>query len=161
MAEATYYRYVGKDGNAHLTDDLSSIPKEHRDSAQQLQLHDIITAAMARDEARHLIADMSWPSFGIGFGVACLVALLMRLFVARRLVFAGIVAVIAAFGFGSAFVDAAGRRGASALFRSMTAGSESTLPNGMLTPPEARKILESLPRAHAERVSAAEKAAKE
>lgn len=159
MAETTYYRYVGKDGNAHLTDDLSSIPKEHRDSAQPVQLHQLVTTAMARDEARHLIADMHWPSFGLGFGVAAVVALAMRLFMARRLVFAGVAAAIAAGGFGSAGVLHNLGQSIPGLGTVESIAAGSGLPN--ITPQEARRILQSLPKAHADRAAAAEKASAE
>ena len=163
MADSTYYRYVDSKGNAHLTDDLTSIPKEGRDSAHPVQLHELVTAAMARDEARHLIADMHWQSFAIGFGVAAVVALAMRLFVARRLVFAGIIAVIAAGGFGSAgFLNGFSKEIPGANLVSGLAGAANAgLPANFISPQEARRILQQLPKAHAERHNAAEKASQE
>lgn len=161
MAEQTYYRYVGKDGNAHLTDDLSSIPKEHRDSAQPVALHQLITTAMAKDSARHLVQDMHWPSFAIGFGAAAVVAIAMRLFMARRLVFAGVAAVIAAGGFGTAgfMHNLSGKIPGAEMLSGLAQGTVGgTLP---ITPAEARRILESLPKSHADRATAAEKASQD
>ncbi len=77
-----YYRWVDASGRLHVVSSLDAVPEDARAKAERVELN----AETSRSEhvggypagASAPMLTLDWPSFGIGFGVALLLALLFR-----------------------------------------------------------------------------------
>lgn len=152
MAGQTYYRYIDSDGAAHYVDSAAEIPKAHKGAVHELSIaHD--GSAKANTYVSDMLAAMHWPSFAIGCAVAIVVTTILRFVFSKKVMFAGVAAALAAGSFGSAAILPK----LTSIPSSLTAYIPSTARiRDLPTPAEARRILDSLPKASADRDKALE-----
>ncbi len=153
MADKTFYRYIDANGDAHFVDAVSDVPRELKGTLEKLTIKDNTSTSKAIGVAEGIAGDavehMHWPSFGWGLGIAAAVFLVMRIIAIGKMAFVGLAATVAAGGVGAGFLT---KNLKSHLPSSVT----NIIPSGsdlkhVPTPAEAKRILESLPKAGAER----------
>jgi hypothetical protein len=150
MAGKTYYRYIDTDGAAHYVDAAAEIPKSHKGAIHELTIHDD-GSAKAHTYVSDALAAMHWPSFAMGVAVGVLVLMIIRFFTSKKFIFAGIATAVAVSSFGGAQLLPKITGVPKALTQYLPASVQ-----GLPSLGEARKIIESLPQASANRDKALE-----
>ncbi|HSI03690.1 MAG: hypothetical protein ACAI38_19110 [Myxococcota bacterium] len=153
MADKTFYRYIDANGDAHFVDAANEIPREYKGALEKLTIKDNTGTAkaigVAEDIAGNAVDHMHWPSFAWGLGLAAAVFLVMRIVAIGKMAFIGLAALLAAGGVGAGFLT---KNIKSHLPSSVT----NIIPSGadlkqVPTPAEAKRILDSLPKAGVDR----------
>lgn len=150
MADKTFYRYIDAHGDAHFVDLPGDVPKSYKGVVEQLTVTDnTATTAKAVGFAEEAFRTMHWSSFAWGLGLAAVLFLVMRLFALGRKVFIGIAIAVALGGFGAGF-------SMKDLKTHLPTSMANVLPVGvdlkqLPNPLEAKRILDNLPKASAER----------
>ena len=166
MADKTFYRYIDSNGDAHFVDVATEVPKDYKGALEKLTIKDNaaankaigvaegIAGEVASNAVTNAVDHMHWPSFAWGLGIAAAVFLVMRIIAIGKMAFIALAALLAAGGVGAGFLT---KNLKSHLPSSVT----NMIPNGadlkqLPSPAEARRILDSLPKAGADRDKALE-----
>jgi hypothetical protein len=156
MADKTFYRYIDANGDAHFVDVPTEIPRDYKGAVEKLTVKDdslvaakAAAAAKTFGVAEDAVQHMHWPSFAWGLGLAAVIFLFMRILALGKRVFIGIAAAVALGGLGIGFT-------LKDLRQHLPASMSGVLPSGsgvagMPSPAEAKRILDSLPKAGADR----------
>ena len=153
MADKTFYRYIDANGDAHFVDAANEVPRDYKGALEKLTIKDNTGTAKAIGVAEGIAGDavehMHWPSFAWGLGLAAALFLVMRIIAIGKMAFIGLAALLAAGGVGAGFFT---KNIKSHLPSSVT----NMLPAGtdlkqLPTPAEAKRILDNLPKAGADR----------
>ncbi len=151
MAGQTYYRYIDSDGAAHYVDAASEVPRAHKGAIHELTIQND-GSAKAHTYVSDILAAMHWPSFAMGCAVAFVVLMVIRFFTSKKFIFAAIGAALAISSFGGAAILPKITGVPKALTQYLPRPSVQGLPSLG----EARKIIETLPQASANRDKALE-----
>lgn len=75
MQTQEFYRYRDNEGRVVIVDSLDRVPAKDRGAVERIQLGVNPQGGRASEASEAFVMD--WPSFGVGFGVALLLALVL------------------------------------------------------------------------------------
>ena len=134
---AVFYRYENAEGRPTIVDSPNDVPESLRGKAERIEL----APRAAEPGAPGSTPPLHWPSFGVGFGAAVLLALALFVLRGRRsiakVVLASALAVAVVALVGAAYLG---------LLRRITGQSGSTLGSPVDIVDDARKAVEKAER---------------